>query len=153
MDITKDCVVSIHYTLKNDHGDIIDSSQGSDPLQYLHGAGNIIPGLENALLNRKVGDAFDVTIAPGQGYGELRDDLIQTVPRSAFQSVEELKTGMRFQAQTERGTLLFTVTDIEGDDVTIDGNHELAGQKLYFSVEVVEVRQATAEELSHGRDD
>lgn len=144
-------VVSIHYTLKDQEGTVIDSSEGADPLKYLHGAGNIIPGLESALLGKVQGDALDVVVAPGEGYGEYHAELVQVVPRAAFQGIENVEAGMAFTAQGEDGAeRRVVVREVDGDDVTVDANHELAGVDLHFAVEIVEVRAATDEETSHG---
>lgn len=151
MQISQDKVVSIHYTLTNADGETIDSSRGrGEPLAYLHGHGNIIPGLESALSGKTEGEKLNVQVEPGEGYGERHDQLIQEVPRSAFEGVDTLEPGMQFQAETGQGVRLFTITDVQGDQVTIDGNHPLAGQTLNFDVEVAEVRDASAEELEHG---
>lgn len=144
-------VVSIHYTLKDEGGAVIDSSEGAQPLSYLHGAGNIIPGLEQALTGKATGDSLDVVVEPQQGYGEYHTELLQVVPRSAFEGVESIEPGMAFTAQGSDGSQRrIVVKSVEGDDVTIDGNHELAGVDLHFSVEVVDVREATEEEVAHG---
>jgi FKBP-type peptidyl-prolyl cis-trans isomerase SlyD len=150
MQIAQDSVVSIHYTLTNDSGETLDSSSGGDPLAYLQGHGNLIPGLERELQGKKVGDKLNVRIAPADAYGEADDSLIQAVPRSAFQGVSDLQVGMQFQAQSNHGPRTVTVTKVDGDAVTVDGNHPLAGQHLNFAVEVTEVRAATSEELAHG---
>lgn len=150
MNIANNHVVSIHYTLTNDAGEVLDSSQGREPLKYLHGAGNIIPGLENALLDKTAGDELQVTVEPEEGYGVRRDELIQRVPREAFQGVDTIEVGMRFHAQTQGGTMVVTVTDVSDSEVTVDGNHELAGQRLHFAVKVEEVRAASQEEVDHG---
>ena len=150
MKIAQEKVVSIHYTLKNSEGSVLDSSSGSDPLAYLHGAGNIIPGLENALEGKESGEKLSVTVEPGQGYGDRDERLVQDVPRSAFKGVQELAPGMQFQAQGPQGTRLVVVTKVAEEVVTVDANHPLAGQTLHFEVEVAEVRDATAEELEHG---
>lgn len=150
MNIANNRVVSIHYTLTNDAGEVLDSSEGREPLNYLHGAGNIIPGLENALLDKVAGDELKVTVEPADGYGVRRDELIQKVPREAFQGVDQVEPGMRFQAQTQTGPVMVTVTEVSDTEVTVDGNHELAGQRLHFAVKVEDVREATAEEQEHG---
>jgi FKBP-type peptidyl-prolyl cis-trans isomerase SlyD len=150
MNIAANCVAYIHYTLTDPQGAVIDSSAGGEPLAYLHGAGNIIPGLEKALEGKQPGDKLTVTVAPEQGYGVRDEALVQQVPRRAFQGVGELKPGMRFHAQSERGPMQVTVTQVKGDMVTVDGNHDLAGQTLKFDVEVAKVREATSEELMHG---
>lgn len=150
MQIESNKVVNIHYTLTNEEGEILDSSSGQEPLAYIHGIGNIIPGLEKALEGKTVGDRFKVTIAPADGYGERDNDLIQTVPREAFEGVDEILPGMQFQAQSSEGVQLVTVIDVEDDDVILDGNHPMAGITLNFDVEVADIRDATSEELDHG---
>lgn len=150
MQVQENKVVGIHYTLKNDAGDILDSSKGRDPLQFLCGKGNIISGLENALEGKNTGDTVNVTIEPEEGYGPHRQELVQQVPKSAFKGVDDLEVGMRFQAQTEQGALPIKVVGIENDTVTVDANHELAGERLHFDVQVESVREPTDEELSHG---
>lgn len=146
MQIVDRCVALIHYTLTNDQGEVLDSSQGGEPLAYLHGMGNLIPGLEQALLGKKAGDKLSVKVPPEQGYGVRDEKLIQQIPRRAFQGVRELKPGMRFNS--EGGSV--TVTRVMGDMVTVDGNHALAGETLNFEVEITQVREATGEELAHG---
>ena len=149
--VGKDKVVLMHYTLKNDAGDVIDSSDGADPLPFLQGHGNIIPGLESALEGSKVGDKLDVSINPEEGYGERIQDAIQEIPSSALQGVDEVKVGMQLQSQDKDGNaFLVSVTKIEDDKITVDANHPLAGQTLHFSVSIESIRKAEAEELSHG---
>ncbi|MFV8816537.1 FKBP-type peptidyl-prolyl cis-trans isomerase [Haliea sp. E17] len=144
-------VASIHYTLTNNAGEVLDSSEGAAPLNYLHGAGNIIPGLENALTGKAVGSSLQVTIAPAEGYGEVMEQLIDTVPMAAFQGVESVEPGMAFEARQADGSARrIVVTRVEGDQVTVDANHPLAGVELNFDVEVVAVRAATDEEIQHG---
>ena len=144
-------VVAIDYTLSNDAGEVIDSSQGTEPLVYLHGAGNIIAGLENALSGKTVGDELDVSIEPEDAYGEYSAELITNVGREMFEGVEELEVGMQFHASAPDGGMqIVTIRDIDGDQVTIDGNHPLAGQQLNFKVKVISVRVASEEELAHG---
>jgi len=143
-------VVLIHYTLTSDSGETLDSSEGREPLGYLHGFGSIIPGLENALVGKKAGDKLKVSIPPAEAYGVREDALVQIVPRSAFGGAPDLEVGMQFQAQTPEGVRVVTVVDVAGDDITLDGNHPLAGETLHFDVEVTEVRAATEEELTHG---
>ncbi len=150
MQIADNVVASINYTLKNANGEVIDSSAGGEPLSYIQGVGNLIPGLEKELAGKQAGDSLQVTVAPEDGYGPLQDALIQTVPKEAFDGVEEISVGMRFQAQTAEGGVSVVVTEVSGDQVTVDGNHPLAGQDLFFDVEIVEVRAATEEEQSHG---
>jgi len=150
MQITKNKVASIDYVLKDDDGNVLDqSSDGS--FAYLHGANNIIPGLENALEGKQAGDNVKVSIAPEDGYGEKNPALIQQVPREAFPANMDIEAGMQFQAQSNGGhQTLVTVTSVDGDQITVDGNHPMAGQTLHFDVTVGEVRDATAEELDHG---
>jgi len=150
MKIAHEKVVSIHYTLTNGEGTVLDSSSGGHPLAYLHGFGNIIPGLENALEGKETGDKLSVTVEPEEGYGARDERLVQAVPRGAFKGVTELAPGMQFQAQGPQGTRLVVVTKVAEDVVTVDANHPLAGQTLHFEVEVSEVRDATSEELEHG---
>lgn len=149
--IGDDVVVTIHYTLTDDEGNVIDSSEGAEPLPYLHGASNIIPGLEQALLGKAQGDSLEVRVDPANGYGEIIPELVQVVDRAAFQGVESIEPGMNFEAQTPDGqTRSIVVKEVTEDQVTVDGNHPLAGVALNFAVNVVSVREATAEELSHG---
>jgi FKBP-type peptidyl-prolyl cis-trans isomerase SlyD len=143
-------VVSIHYTLKGDAGEVIDSSAGGEPLAYLHGHGNLVPGLERELTGKNAGDKLQVKISPADGYGEYDPQLVQRVPRRALKGVGNVRVGMRLHAQTDHGPKPVTVTQITGDMVTLDGNHPLAGKNLNFDVEIAAVRAATEEELSHG---
>lgn len=144
-------VVSIHYKLTNDSGDVLDSSEGGDPLSYLHGAGNLIPGLEKELKGKAAGAALQVSVAPDEAYGPVHDALIEVVPRAAFQGVDNIEPGMAFEASGQDGqSRRIVVTEVSDDDITVDGNHPLAGVSLNFDVEVVEVRDATQEEIEHG---
>lgn len=150
MQIEAQKIVTLNYTLTDNEGNIIDqSSDGS--FAYLHGANNIIPGLESALVGKQPGDALDVTVAPQDGYGERDPAKTQEVPREMFPAETEIETGMQFHAQGPNDeVLVVTVADVTGDTVTVDGNHPLAGVQLNFAVEVVEVRDALQEELEHG---
>jgi FKBP-type peptidyl-prolyl cis-trans isomerase SlyD len=148
--VSADKVVLIHYTLKDDAGEVIDSSDGADPLAYIQGHGNLVPGLEKALEGKEQGSKLAVSIPPEEGYGKHDAKLIQRVPKRQLQGAGALKKGMQFQARTEDGVRLFTVTAVVADMVTLDGNHPLADKTLHFAVEVVEVREATEEELEHG---
>ena len=150
MPITQDSVVTIHYTLKDDAGAVIDSSASGEPLAYLHGHGNIVPGLERELTGRNVGDKVSVRVSPGEGYGEYDKGLVQSVPRRALRGIKDVQPGMHLHAQTEAGPRTVTVTRVAGDMVTLDGNHPLAGKHLNFDVEITEVRAASEEEIAHG---
>jgi len=151
MKIDNKCVVSLHYTLTNDRGEQLDSSAGSDPLEYLHGGEGIIPGLERELSGKEVGDKFVVTIQPEDAYGDSRPELISQVPRSQFPEGQEIQPGMQFNAQGPNGeTQLITVKNVEDEHVTVDGNHPLAGEVLHFDVSVEKIRAATEEEIAHG---
>ena len=143
-------VVSIHYTLTNDQGEVLDSSEGREPLSYLEGAQNIIPGLENALVSLQQGDSLKVSVEPQDAYGERHDHLVQSVPRNAFEGVDEVLPGMQFHAETPNGLQVIQVVDVDGDSVTIDANHPLAGERLHFDVEIVSARDASEEEVAHG---
>ena len=150
MKVAADAVVLIHYTLKDDAGKVIDSSSGSEPLAYIQGHGNLVPGLEKALEGKQDGDTIKVSLAPADGYGMRNEALVQRVPKRSLQGSGEIRKGMQFQAQTDEGLRLFTVTAVVGDMVSLDGNHPLADQTLNFDVEVIRVREATSEELEHG---
>ncbi len=150
MEIAADRVVLIHYTLKNESGAVLDSSAGGEPLAYIQGHGNLVPGLERALEGKQGGHTLAVTIAPADAYGARDEALVQSVPKRSLQGSGEIRKGMQFQARTETGMRVFTVTGISGDMVSLDGNHPLADQTLHFDVEVVSVREATTEELEHG---
>jgi FKBP-type peptidyl-prolyl cis-trans isomerase SlyD len=145
-----DRVVLIHYTLKDDQGTVLDTSAGGEPLAYIQGHGNLVAGLEKALEGRQDGDTVAVAVPPAEGYGKHDAGLIQRVPKRSMQGSGEIKKGMQFQARTDDGMRVFTVTAVVGDMVTLDGNHPLADKTLHFDVQVVNVRAATAEELEHG---
>ena len=150
MQIAKNSAVTFHYTLTDDDGQVVDSSAGREPLAYLHGHGHIVPGLEKQMEGRVVGDKFDAHVAPEEGYGVRHEELVQEVPREAFQGVADIQPGMQFQGHGPQGVINVTVTKVEDDKVHIDGTHPLAGKALHFAIEVAGVREATAEELSHG---
>jgi FKBP-type peptidyl-prolyl cis-trans isomerase SlyD len=150
MQVAANTVVSFDYVLTGGDGKVIDSNEGAGPLAYIHGQGQIVPGLEEALDGRSAGDKFQVTIQPDKAYGVRDSALVQVVARDMFESVNELEVGMRFRATLEDGEHVFTIVGLDGKQVTIDGNHPLAGATLNFDVTVVEVRAATAEELDHG---
>jgi FKBP-type peptidyl-prolyl cis-trans isomerase SlyD len=144
-------VVTIDYTLKDDKGVVIDTSVGRQPLPYIHGAGNLIAGLEKALEGKDAGAQMNVTIAPEDAYGVHDEKLIQAVPKTAFQGVPSLQVGMQFRSQGHDGhQQIVRITKIEGETVTVDANHALAGQTLHFDVTIKDVRAATEEELAHG---
>lgn len=146
MQITKNKVAGIHYTLRDNDGNVIDTSDGREPLYYLHGAGNLILGMEEGLEGREAGDKFELKISPDKGYGEKDPSMTQKVPLTAFGD-QEVKKGMRFT--TDRGGVV-TVTDVALDGVTVDANHPLAGVELNFAVEIMDVRNASDEEIQHG---
>jgi FKBP-type peptidyl-prolyl cis-trans isomerase SlyD len=148
-EIQNDQVVSFHYTLTDENGTVIDKSEGQ-PLVYLHGAGNIIPGLESALAGKTTGDKLVVNVAAADGYGEYNAEMVQEVPRNMFQGVDDIQAGMQFQAQTDDGIQVVTVKAVTDEHIIVDGNHPLAGQNLNFDVEIVDIRDATQEELDHG---
>jgi FKBP-type peptidyl-prolyl cis-trans isomerase SlyD len=150
MAIAQDSVVTLHYTLKDDTGEVLDSSSSGEPLAYLHGHGNLVPGLERELTGKNAGDKLSVKISPADGYGEFDKALIQRVPRRALKGIKNINVGMRLHAQTPQGPQAVTVTQIQGDMVTLDGNHPLAGKNLNFDIEITDVRVPTAEELEHG---
>ena len=150
MQIGPDKVVTMHYTVKNDSGEVLDRSDKNEPISYLHGAGGIVPGLESALEGKVTGDRVSVSVPAAQAYGERDPALVQQVPRRAFSGAAKLEPGMRFQAQSDHGARTVTVVRVQGDMVTIDGNHPLAGQNLNFDVEIAGVREASSEELTHG---
>lgn len=145
-------VVGLAYALKDSKGKLLDQSSGTDPFVYIHGVGQIVPGLEEALEGLKIGDKKDVVVQPEAGYGEVNPGLKMTVKRSQFPGAAQIEAGMQFQAQSPDGGpgMIFTIASVDGEDVTIDGNHPLAGQSLHFSVEVLSIRDATAEEKDHG---
>jgi FKBP-type peptidyl-prolyl cis-trans isomerase SlyD len=146
MQITKDKVASIHYTLRDGEGNILDSSAGREPLTYLQGAGNLIAGMEEGLEGKSKGDKLQLKISPEKGYGVKDDALVQKVPRAAFGN-QKVEKGMQFQ--TNNGQVV-TVTETGLESITVDGNHPLAGVELHFDVEITDVRSATPEEISHG---
>jgi len=150
MKISKDSVVTIDYTLKDNSGAVLDTSADREPLSYIQGAGAIIPGLENALEGKQKGESLSVTLASKDAYGDYDESLIVTVPKDKLQVDAEIKVGMQFQTQTQYGPRILIVKAIEGNDIKLDGNHPLAGQELNFDVFIKEVREATKEELEHG---
>ncbi len=144
-------VVEIHYTLTNDAGEVIDSSENSAPLPYIHGKRNIVPGLEQKLSGKMIGEKFTAKVSPEEGYGPRHDSMVQAVPKSNFEHPDDIEIGAHFQVQTREGdVIVVTVKEITPDSVILDGNHPLAGVNLNFKVEVVSIREATEEELMHG---
>jgi FKBP-type peptidyl-prolyl cis-trans isomerase SlyD len=150
MTISKDSVVSIEYTLTDDENEVLDSSEGTGPLEYLHGHSNLIPGLEKELEGKKAGDSFKTSVAPSDAYGEFQDDLVVEVDRSQFPDDVEITEGMQFEAGGPDGSRVVTVTAINDTKVTVDANHPLAGETLHFDVKVLSVRESTEEEKLNG---
>ena len=150
MKIEKNVVASLAYKVMLEDGVVVDQSTSEAPLDYLHGHNNLITGLEKELEGKVAGDKFSVTVAPEDAYGDHNDALVQRVPADVFQGVDQIEVGMRFLADTDQGPIPVEVTEVDGDEVVVDGNHMLAGQTLTFDVEVVAVREATEEEVQHG---
>lgn len=150
MKIANNTVASIDYTLTDAAGTVIDSSEGFEPLKYLHGAQNIIPGLERELEGLSVGDEKNVVVKPEDGYGVADERLVVTVPKDRLETGADVQVGMKFHAETPAGVRVMRVVKVEGDNVTFDGNHELAGATLYFKVKVADVRDARPTEIEHG---
>jgi len=149
MNITADKAITINYTLKDDEGKLIDESNDAS-FVYLHGHNNIIPGLEAALNDKSKGDSFKLVLEPKDAYGEYNPAITQTISRSAFGD-EKVEVGMQFHAESDDGLpVMITISEVNGDDVTIDGNPPLAGVTLNYDVQVIDVRDATEEELNHG---
>ena len=149
--IAKDKVVSIAYELTDTQGTLLDSSAGRPPMPYLHGHGNIIPGLESELDGKSAGEQITVTVPPETAYGPTDPALIQPVPKSQFAGVPNVEVGMQFQASSPQGTRVVRVVDINDDEVTVDANHPLAGKTLTFDVKIADVRDATPDELQQGQ--
>ncbi len=150
MQISQNTVVSMDYTLTGDDGQVIDTSEGREPLVYLHGHQNIIPGLEKAIEGAAEGDELDVAVQPEEGYGPYRDELVQDVPRDAFAGVDNVEPGMSFRAESNAGPMTVVVREVGDDTVTVDGNHMLAGKVLNFKVAIKGVREATESEIEQG---
>ncbi len=150
MKIEKNVVASLAYKVMLEDGVVVDQSTTEAPLDYLHGHNNLITGLEKELEGKVAGDKFSATVAPEDAYGEHNDAMVQRVPADVFQGVDQIEVGMRFLADTDQGPIPVEVTEVDGDEVVVDGNHMLAGQTLTFEVEVVATREATAEEIEHG---
>ncbi|MFT5170103.1 MAG: FKBP-type peptidyl-prolyl cis-trans isomerase SlyD [Candidatus Omnitrophota bacterium] len=150
MNITKDKVVTINYTLKDNKDVVLDSSDGQGPLAYLHGNKNLIPGMEQALEGKTTGDKFDTVVKPEEGYGLRNEAMINEVPLANFPDSAQVKVGAQFQADTPEGVRVARVVAVDGETVSVDFNHPLADMTLYFNIEVNEIRDATEEEISHG---
>ncbi|MEZ9927011.1 peptidylprolyl isomerase [Vibrio breoganii] len=150
MKIDNNSVVSLAYQVKVEEGVVVDQAGVDAPLDYLHGHNNLVVGLEKALAGRTIGDKFSVTVAPEEAYGEHSDAMVQRVPADVFQDVDQIEVGMRFLADTDQGPIPVEITEVDGDEVVVDGNHMLAGQTLTFDVEVVAIREATESEIEHG---
>jgi len=150
MNISENAVVTLNYTLKNDEGQTLDSSDGGEPLVYLHGVGGLIPGLENELTGKSKGEKFSTIIEPKDAYGTKADDMLKVVPKVNFEGDEELKVGMKVELDTDHGPTVAMVAKVEDTQVTLDLNHPLADVTLYFDIEVVDIREATEEEIAHG---
>ena len=150
MNIAKNSVVTIDYTLKDSEGKLLDTSEGREPLVYLHGVGALISGLENELAGKAAGEEVTAVISPEDAYGKRRDDLLKVVSKDGFQGDEEMQVGMQVQLHTEHGPAIAVISQIEGNDVTLDLNHPLADMTLHFDVKIVDVREATEEEIAHG---
>ncbi len=151
MTVKKDKVVEMHYTLKNDSGDVIDSSKEKEPMPFIQGFGNIIPGLERALEGMKAGDSCEVSVKPEDAYGIHHPEAIQDIPMKALQGIDNLTVGMELQSQDEQGNpFIVRVKTINKKTVTVDANHPLAGETLHFSVSIESIREASKDELEHG---
>jgi FKBP-type peptidyl-prolyl cis-trans isomerase SlyD len=150
MQVAKNRVVSIDYTLTGEDGNVLDTSKGDEPLAYIHGTGEIVTGLEDALEGKGPKDHVSVTVSPEQGYGARDDAVVFTVPRSQFRGVDELEVGMQFEVQGDGEGQVVTVVAMDENEVTVDGNHPLAGLTLHFDVDIVDVREATPDEIEHG---
>ena len=150
MQVQTDVVVSIHYTLSDDSGEVIQTSEGGSPLEYLQGYGNVVPGLEEALEGASIGEELKTVIPPEKGYGLVDPSWVQMAPRSSFHNIEPLEVGMALMTQTEDGPRRFMVTEIGDEEVEVDGNHPLAGLNLHFSVHVEGLRASTEKEREQG---
>ena len=148
MKIAHHKAVTVEYTLSDDAGAVLDTSKGREPLSYIHGTGGIIPGFEAALEGKSATDHVSFTLAPVDGYGERNDELVFSLPRERFSEVDDLREGMQFAVNAPHGGMIMTVVNVGEQEVTLDGNHPLAGCNLHFDVEVLEVRDASAEEIA-----
>ncbi|AOT09197.1 FKBP-type peptidyl-prolyl cis-trans isomerase [Pseudoalteromonas luteoviolacea] len=149
MKIAQNAVVKMHYAVLDDDENTIDNTFDEEPLEFIIGTGFLIEGLENALIDKQAGDKVSVTVKPEEGYGERNDNLTQAVPKSMFEGID-VEVGMQFRATTDEGEQAVIVIGVEGEEVIVDGNHPLSGLTLHFDVEILEVREATADELAHG---
>ena len=152
MKIGKDNMVSIHYTLRDEAGEIIDSSRDHNPLDYIQGAGQIVPGMEKALEGKNSGDEMSVVVEPEEGYGRRDESLVHKVSKKEFQGIDKIETGMCFQVNAGDGPILMNVAAVEEDEVVLDGNHPLADMRLFFEISIVNVRETSEEELNAGQD-
>lgn len=150
MNIAKDTVVQFHYTLKNDKGELIESTEGKDPMAYLHGHDNIIPGLEKALEGKAVGDSFTVTVAPEDGYGQRQENALQRISLKHLQGARKWKPGMVAVVETDQGYRQVTVVKVGKFNADVDTNHPLAGMTLVFDIQILDIREASEEEKAHG---
>lgn len=150
MNIQDNTVVQLHYDLLDENGELIESSREGEPMAYLHGASNIVPGLEKALAGKAVGDSLDVTISPEEGYGERQEDMVQRLPAKYLKHAGKLKPGMQVPLQTEEGPRWVTVVKVGLKSVDVDANHPFAGKTLTFKVDIIDIREASDEEKNHG---
>jgi FKBP-type peptidyl-prolyl cis-trans isomerase SlyD len=151
MKIANNHVVGIEYTLKDSKGEVLDSNEGADALLYIHGLGQIVPGLEKVLLGKVKGDKVEVVVSAEEGYGEFDEELIQQIPRAEFKDMEPLEEGMEIVVENEDGEdQVMSISDLNEKEVTLDGNHPLAGQDLHFKVSIASIREATKDEMEHG---
>ena len=151
MKIKKDKMVSIHYTLRDESGEVMDSSKDRDPLDFIQGSGQIIPGIEKALEGKEAGEEMSVVVEPEEGYGRRDESLVYQVPKEQFQGIDEIEVGMCFLVNAGDGHLILNVASVEVEGVVLDGNHPLADMQLSFEMSIIDVRNATKEELDGGR--
>lgn len=143
-------VYTLHYRLKNQLGEVVDTSEGGEPLHFLEGSTSVIKGIQEAVSGRGPGDCLEVTVPPALAYGDHDPDLVRKVPRSAFEGVENLQVGMKFQTNTGNEAQVVQVVGIDGNLVRVDANHPLAGLTLYFDLEIIGVREASDDEVAAG---
>ena len=149
MKVSLNKVIAIHYTLTNNEGTVLDSSNGRSPLNFIHGLGHLIQGMEEGIDGKEVGNKFQLKVSPEKGYGNYQNEMVQQVPLSAFAG-QEIKVGMQFEAGTEEQRFLVNIKAIDAETVTVDGNHPLAGVELNFDIEIMDIREATEDEIAHG---